>query len=542
MNPETPEQIGLNDFLTKLPIETEYGRMEKEMLQPVGQENREILERSYQEIEKMMEERTHHPGLIKELRKLIHGQKNIRKSMRNAMDQQVLSDVELFEIKIQAFAMERLNRYLERHKAVLFPSITLYPVKWLIELLDPEATGIETFYIYDAYDPKLKALRSRKEKIKEQILVEEKQQEKQIVERLALKPLWNKEIHIPKEQPEKQETLQRMGTYVKANETKSHWIYGPVKHEMEESYSDLLGEEEVLEQKIRSRLSRCIGEKAFELIQNTEALGYLDILLGKVSLAIKYQCCKPEILEKPWLRVSGGRHPGLEEKLRKEGLHYTPVDIQASRGVTLITGANMGGKTMSLKMMALMVSLAQLGFWVPAEAFSFQPIEFLYFSTGDQQSQDLGLSTFGAEVHGLNKALKMAGRNGLILLDELASGTNPKEGYGISKAIVHHLSQQRAISVVTTHYDGIGDLDGIRHLQVVGLRDGLQEQMKNELEKAKNPAGVFEKYMDYRLKPKDRKDPVPRDAIRVAELMGLPENILKQARGYLGEESREKED
>ncbi len=542
MNPDTPEQIGLNDFLTKLPVETEYGRKRKEILVPVGEEGRLILEQSYQEIGKIMEEHDRHPGLIKELRKLIHGQKNIRKSLENSMDEQTLSDVELFEIKKQAFAMERVIGYLDRHKAVRFSSITLHPVKWLIELLDPEATGIETFYVYDEYDPKLKKLRSRKAKVKEQVLAEEKQKEKQVIEKLDVKPLWNKEVHIPKDQPEKQEKLQQMGMYLLANETKSHWIYRPIKHELEETLSGLFGEEEVLEQKIRERLSHCIGEKGEELLQNTEALGYLDILLGKVTVAIKYQCCEPEIIDKPMLRITEGRHPGLEEKLKKEGLRYMPVDIEASKGVTLITGANMGGKTMSLKMTALMVSLAQLGFWVPAKEFSFQPMEYIYFSTGDQQSHELGLSTFGAEVYGLKKVLKVAGKKGMILLDELASGTNPKEGYGISKAIVRHLSQESAISIVTTHYDGIGDLPEIRHLQVVGLRDGHLDEIKDELENVDDPSGVFEKFMDYRLKPKDRNDPVPRDAIRVAELMGLPENILENARGYLAENDREKEE
>ncbi len=193
-----------------------------------------------------------------------------------------------------------------------------------------------------------------------------------------------------------------------SNETRSHWVYRPVKQELEENLNDLLQKEVSLEQEIRKRLSRKIGDKGEGLLENTDAVAHLDLLLGKVAAANKYKCCMPKITNVPEVSVIEGRHPGLEEKLSKEGLQYMPVDLTSEKGVTLITGANMGGKTMSLKMTALLVSLAQLGFWVPAKAFTFQPMDYIYFSTGDQQSHELGLSTFGAEVHGLKKALEAA--------------------------------------------------------------------------------------------------------------------------------------
>ncbi|RQD67077.1 MAG: DNA mismatch repair protein MutS [Tindallia sp. MSAO_Bac2] len=535
MNPDTPEQIGLKEFLNNVPVETEYGRILKENLEPVTKDNEQDLEEMYLEIRGITEESKRHPGLLKEIRKLIHGQKNIRKSIRNALMDEVLSDVELFEIKKQAFATQRLWQYLQQHKAIYFSSIFLYPVQWLTELLDPEKTGIETFYLYDEYDPDLRDIRSRKTDLQERILTEEKKREKQAAEKLNIKPLWNREIHIPKDQPEKQEELKELKTYVLSNETRSHWIYRPIKQDQEEELNDLLQKEEVLEQQVRHWLSGEIGKKGEELLENTYALARLDLLLGKVAVAMKYKCCMPEITKEPLIEITEGRHPGLEEKLKKEGLSYMPVDLKAKRGVTLITGANMGGKTMSLKMTALLTSMAQMGFWVPAKKFSFYPMDYIYFSTGDQQSQELGLSTFGAEVFGLKKALEVADKKGLILLDELASGTNPKEGYGISKAIVDHLSQRSAISIVTTHYDGTGELPEVRHLQVVGLKEGKLEGLEDELKKTRNPAGIFEKYMDYRLVPKESGEPVPRDAIRVAELMGLPEKILMDARKYLME-------
>ncbi|SFH73430.1 MutS domain V [Tindallia magadiensis] len=535
MNSDTPDQIGLKDFMAKVPVETEYGRIMKENLDPYPLEDKETLNVLYAEIQEMIQAKEEHPGLLKELRRLLHGQKNIRKSIENAGKQQVLSDVEFFEIKKQGLAMQRLSRHLKKHKRILFPSVKLYSVQWLTELLDPEETGIETFYIYDAYDSKLKALRSQKLQLQEAMIKEEKNREKQIEEITGLKVLWNKELHIPKENSAYRESLEALNTYVLANETKSHWVYRPLRQEKEDVLEDIRREEEVLEQKIRQWLSRCIGDKSKELLENTYRIAHLDLLLGKVAMAITFRCCKPKISEKAEISIFSGRHTGLEERLKKDKLSCIPVDLTAEKGVTLITGANMGGKTMSLKMTALLLALAQMGFWVPAESFSFMPMHYIYFSTGDQQSQEKGLSTFGAELEGLKKALEVADKQGVILLDELASGTNPKEGYGISKAIVENLSQRSAISIVTTHYDGIGEIPEVRHLQVVGLREENLEHLKEELREARSVAGIFEKYMDYRLRPKESKDPVPRDAIRVAEIMGLPESIIKNAQTYLKE-------
>jgi len=292
----------------------------------------------------------------------------------------------------------------------------------------------------------------------------------------------------------------------------------------------LLLQEERREHLVREKLSLEIGKHSTELMENTAALAHLDLLVGKTMLAVRHRACKPQLSQHREIAVCEGRHPVMEETLRKNRRQMIPVDLTIQQGATVITGANMGGKTMALKMTALLTALAQMGFWVPASSFRFQPVKWLYFSSGDEQSLALGLSTFGAEIHGLNKVLDLTDETGLILLDELASGTNPREGACISQAIVSYLSSSQAISVITTHYDGVGDMPGVSHLQVVGLNRQTLLTLQQKIRDHGWSPGLFEEAMDYRLEPREPGVPVPKDAIAVAEMMGLKSLILEKAR------------
>jgi len=226
------------------------------------------------------------------------------------------------------------------------------------------------------------------------------------------------------------------------------------------------------------------------------------------------------ICDSAGLVLKNGRHPLVEAGLRKKGKAFTPVSVSLNQGVALITGANMGGKTVSLKMIGLLAAMAQYGFLVPADHMELSMNAFIYISAGDEQSIDLGLSTFGAEIRSIKEALLKSEEQGLVLIDELARGTNPHEGYAISKAIINYLSDKPCITVITTHFDGLAR-EGIRHLQVKGLRN-------IDFQSIKDPEAISE-YMDYTLIEVESESRVPQDAIKISRLMGVPEEILKNA-------------
>ena len=157
--------------------------------------------------------------------------------------------------------------------------------------------------------------------------------------------------------------------------------------------------------------------------------------------------------------------------------------------------------------------------------------QFIKTSIGDLQSTDQGLSTFGGEIKLISNAIEKANEKGLILIDELARGTNPEEGYAISKALVQYLKDKKSITLITTHYDNIGNTEGVVHLQVIGLSNvdfnKLDMEIKENLEDEIN---IINKYMDYRLKIIDENTTdVPRDAINIAKIMGLKEEIIEMA-------------
>jgi DNA mismatch repair protein MutS2 len=533
LNPKLPEHIGLAEVMKKIPLETEYGQIALKSLLPYTPEQQEQLKEAWHEIDVFMKTHLEHPALLKELRRLLHGLGNIRKALTNARNDDTLSDIDLFEIKKQVFAMERIRRHLNRHRTLKIDSLQMADASWLIKLLDPENTGIETFYLYDCYDPELQLVRRKKRELEERIKREEKRAEKIAVEVTGIEPLWNGELLIPKELPEARERLLELAVYDIAGDTSHEWIFRKRRHRDQDLMEDLLVTEDAAEQRVRGWLTAQIGVRAAEILKNTEALAWLDLLIGKTMLALKHRAVSPTISDLPEVVIKKGRHPVLEESLHKLKRSMVPIDLTMSRGATVITGANMGGKTMTLKMAALLTAMAQMGFWVPADQFCYQPVTFLYLSTGDEQSQTLGLSTFGAEIFGLNKVLDRVQENGLILLDELASGTNPNEGACISRAIVGYLSKSKAVSVVTTHYDGVGDLPGVSHLQVVGLDREALRSLKDKIQMTGWTPGLFEAAMDYRLQRKAPGVPVPKDAIAVAEIMGLKSTILQEARKWM---------
>src|SRR5690606_22407426 len=143
-------------------------------------------------------------------------------------------------------------------------------------------------------------------------------------------------------------------------------------------------------------------------------------------------------------------------------------------------------------------------------------------SIGDMQSTDKGLSTFGGEIKLVQEAIEVAHKKGIILIDELARGTNPQEGYAISKARIKFLKDKNSITLVTTHYDNIADMEGVAHLQVVGLSDIEFEKLNEELkDRELDKMDIINRYMDYRLVEVKSKKEVPKDALNIARLMGL---------------------
>lgn len=299
-----------------------------------------------------------------------------------------------------------------------------------------------------------------------------------------------------------------------------------------DSIDEALDEEEM---KVREHLSRAIGGYEEPLLDNCERVGKLDFTYAKASFAIGRNLVEPEIVLEHLLEIEEGRHLEVEALLEKKEKSYRPVSLSLAQGVTCITGANMGGKTVSLKLAGLIALMAQYGFFVPAKKVRIGLSQHIQMLIGDSQSLERGLSSFGGEMEELREALDLSKPRTLLLIDELANGTNPKEGTALSKALVSYLMDKPYISLFTTHFDSVTELPGVVNLQVTGLANADFSRLKKELKYAnrKERIQLVAKYMDYRLTVVEGHGDVPKEAIHIAEILGLYDEIISKAKEYL---------
>lgn len=534
---ETAKNLDLDFIFDKITVYTPYGEAHKKAMKPyMSQDKRELME-EFDRIEKIR-------GLIErqrydfvEMRNYFKNIKDLRLTFERVDQGEILSTTELFEIKIFLSILKKLDITLRKLKWDIPEDVRPIAIPCLEKLFDPGESGTNTFYIYDEYSKKLMAIRREIRDVDKEINRERKKLKDRVEEDLNIKLRPNGEITVNKDSDKVINILKAYKFLTYSLETYMNITFKTINTLDIDNLSQRLEELKALEEgeefKVRRDLSEEIKKYINTIEKNINAIGKLDLLVAKGYHAIGFKGVKPEITDTNSISIINGRNIKVENSLRKDGREFTPITVEMDRGVTCITGANMGGKTVSLKTVGLLLAMAQYGMFVPAEKMKFSIKEFIFFSVGDIQSTDMGLSTFGGEILKIKEAIKDSNRKGLILIDELARGTNPKEGYALSKAIINYLKNKETITIITTHFDGLADDGEVRHLQVRGLSIEDFHQISKTIREEKQGIDMLHYYMDYRLREiKDIKE-VPKDAINISRLMGLEESILEDAESIL---------
>jgi dsDNA-specific endonuclease/ATPase MutS2 len=473
--------------------------------------------------------------LNKKLFSVLTHVKEISESIYRAEKGEVLTTVELFEVKNFSMLIEKIGSTIDRDCP--FDEIRVESLEDIVKLLDPGQEGLNTFYIYDSYSEKLESIRKEKnilnKKIKE-IKIEIKNRLKKDYDvRINLKG----DISLNKTESDLIKKMDKDSRIYPSSESGTGIVYS-IKNsakidKMILEMNNLKVEEEEEEYSIMAKLSEKIGECSKRFYIDFKAIGKIDLVLAKLREAKVTYSIRPQIIEEHKIIINEGRHLKTEEALTKKGKSYVPVSVNLNRPATCITGANMGGKTVSLKMIGLVAAAAALGLHVPCKDCTIGLSENIFISIGDEQSVEKGLSTFGAEICNIKRALERADERCLILIDELAGGTNPVEGYAITKSIIGYLADKNSLSVITTHFDGAAG-DEVQKLQVAGLRHTDMEYIReNLIENPEKGMDIIGENMDYRLIQADSISKVPRDAINIAELMGLQEQVINSAKEIL---------
>lgn len=190
-----------------------------------------------------------------------------------------------------------------------------------------------------------------------------------------------------------------------------------------------------------------------ELAQSLAALTEMDRRVALARVAARWNGSIPEVGGGP-LRIRGGRHPLLVAT----GVDAVPFDLalDPDESVVVVTGPNTGGKTVFLKAVGLIASLAQSGVIPPVGPGTRLPVfRGIFADVGDEQSISDSLSTFSAHLRNLQEMLQDANTNSLVLVDEPGTGTDPKEGEALARALIETLAERRCTAVVTSHLGGL---------------------------------------------------------------------------------------
>ena len=260
------------------------------------------------------------------------------------------------------------------------------------------------------------------------------------------------------------------------------------------------------------------------LERNFAALARLDAAQAVAAWATDAKASLPDLIEDRALRIRGGRHPILVERHRKgESAVPIPLDLELSEEtpMLLITGPNMGGKTVAMKTVGLLSLLAMTGLPVPAASGTRLPwFDRVICDIGDEQSILSDVSTFLSHLRRVSEAIGKATRQSLVLLDELGSGTDPIEGAALGQAVLETLLSRGALCVATTHH-------------------GMLKTFAQESPGVENASMEYD---EATLRPRFRLIvgvPGRSRAIQVAERYGMDSKVLDRARALLPQGERD---
>ncbi len=217
----------------------------------------------------------------------------------------------------------------------------------------------------------------------------------------------------------------------------------------------LKSSEEEEMKRILFELSQQVKKCGDALIANCETLALLDCIFAKARYAHEIQGCVATLNDERHIYMKNARHPLIDPK-KVVANTYEMKD----HSILLITGSNTGGKSVTLKTIGLFVLMSYCGFPVSADEVTIPKFDDIFIDIGDEQSIEQSLSTFSAHISKLAMITHKVSEHSLVILDELGSGTDPKEGEALAIAILDDLRKKKCMVLATTHYSKLKSASG----------------------------------------------------------------------------------
>ncbi|MDE6241435.1 MAG: endonuclease MutS2 [Anaeroplasmataceae bacterium] len=262
---------------------------------------------------------------------------------------------------------------------------------------------------------------------------------------------------------------------------------------------------------ILKNLSLLVGAEAEGLRQDLEILTRIDVIFAKALMGRDLDYQEVKITDKQYFNLKKAKHPLIDPS------SVVPIDIELgnSHNAIIITGPNTGGKTVALKTVGLLHAMMMCGLMVPCSSESTLSVfSEILVDIGDEQSIAQSLSTFSAHMKKMNEILNAATFQSLVLLDELGSGTDPKEGSSLATAMIDYLKRRGARLLVTTHYS---DLKSYAYREKDVLNASVEFNTNTLLPTYRLLIGV----------------PGKSNAIEIASRLGIPKEIISASKGYM---------
>gem|GEM_PF-2990341 len=277
-----------------------------------------------------------------------------------------------------------------------------------------------------------------------------------------------------------------------------------------------------LEYDIFVRVREEVANQMKRIQKTAKAVAALDSMQSLANVAYKYNFTKPLINDKGVIDIKNGRHPVIE-KIVGEGsfiANDTYLDNQKHR-MSIITGPNMAGKSTYMRQTALIVLMAQIGSFVPAESADIAICDRIFTRVGASDDLASGQSTFMVEMTEVSNILRNATKQSLIILDEIGRGTSTFDGLSIAWAVVEHISNNKVLGAKTlfaTHYHELTELEGV----LAGVNNycvSVKENGDDIIFLRKIVKGGADKSY----------------GIQVAKLAGVPEPVIERAKELVEE-------
>ena len=284
--------------------------------------------------------------------------------------------------------------------------------------------------------------------------------------------------------------------------------------------------------KILTRLTGLVRQQEEALVQLEDILAHFDLLNAKTLFSLRVDAQPPKFSDGNLLELHEARHPLLDKRLwdriveaeladevRHQQQDVVPISLRLTmqNNTLVITGPNTGGKTVTLKTVGLLSLMAHAGMPIPAKDTTLPVFQAIYADIGDQQNLIQNLSTFSSHLLRIREMMNGLKLPSLVLIDEIGAGTDPSEGAALGMALLDYFHHQGSLNLVTTHHNALKTF--------AFLKPGMSNGCMEFDEKTLKPT--------YRL---IQGVPGRSNAFRIAEGLGLPAKILREAEGFLGEE------